>query len=207
MPLRCLNPVHHRNSWYGKRCRSIIQCFRRNLPATFRCRQRRMCKNLQRTWKSVLQKMRLLCTMSTGHQHSAELLVCKLLKKIWPGWLGKSSLQRNACNSKRLYRMRHLWNKMSLRLTNSRNVKKMCRWYGIKKKAGNLKIRFPAFYAPAKNRCDRIRTCVLCVPNAALYQTEPRIATKRLLCYIALSKKSSLHFNNSPRNNRKCDFQ
>ena len=24
-------------------------------------------------------------------------------------------------------------------------------------------------------RCDRIRTCDLCVPNAALYQAEPRI--------------------------------
>ncbi len=24
------------------------------------------------------------------------------------------------------------------------------------------------------NRCDKIRTCDLCVPNAALYQTEPR---------------------------------
>ena len=28
--------------------------------------------------------------------------------------------------------------------------------------------------APANNRSDKIRTCDLCVPNAALYQTEPR---------------------------------
>ena len=29
------------------------------------------------------------------------------------------------------------------------------------------------------SRCDRIRTCDLCVPNAALYQTEPRIVNQR----------------------------
>ena len=29
------------------------------------------------------------------------------------------------------------------------------------------------------NRGDRIRTCDLCVPNAALYQTEPRLVTVR----------------------------
>ena len=28
-----------------------------------------------------------------------------------------------------------------------------------------------------QNRGDKIRTCDLCVPNAALYQTEPRLAT------------------------------
>ena len=32
-----------------------------------------------------------------------------------------------------------------------------------------------------KNRCDRIRTCDLCVPNAALYQAEPRIDTPLII--------------------------
>ena len=31
------------------------------------------------------------------------------------------------------------------------------------------------------NRGDRIRTCDLCVPNAALYQTEPRLVTATVL--------------------------
>ncbi len=30
---------------------------------------------------------------------------------------------------------------------------------------------------PYTNRGDKIRTCGLCVPNAALYQTEPRLDT------------------------------
>ena len=58
------------------------------------------------------------------------------------------------------------------------------------------------------SRCDRIRTCDLCVPNAALYQAEPRIAihrksTIRLLCFslelyyhtfFCLSSKKSVSF-------------
>ena len=105
-----------------------------------------MCKNRQRTWQWILQKMRLLCSMSTGHQYSVKLLICKLLKKMRPGWLGKSTLPCNAGNSKRLYWMRYLRNKMSLRLTNPRNVKEMCRWYGIiyeiKKRCWKFNISF-----------------------------------------------------------------
>ena len=90
--------------------------------------------------------MRLLCSMSTGHQHSVKLLIRKLFKKIWPGCLGKSTLPCNAGNSKRLYWMRYLRNKMSLRLTNPWNVKEMCRWYGIiyeiKKRCWKFNISF-----------------------------------------------------------------
>ena len=39
------------------------------------------------------------------------------------------------------------------------------------KKAGLEKTK-PAFYL---SRGDKIRTCDLCVPNAALYQPEPRL--------------------------------
>ena len=45
---------------------------------------------------------------------------------------------------------------------------------GTKKTGKPLKSSFPA--PLPRSRCDRIRTCDLCVPNAALYQAEPRIA-------------------------------
>ena len=36
-----------------------------------------------------------------------------------------------------------------------------------------------------RNRGDKIRTCDLCVPNAALYQTEPRLdVLERLFCAV-----------------------
>ena len=49
----------------------------------------------------------------------------------------------------------------------------------------NKKYRNPSkdFGAPAKSRCDKIRTCDLCVPNAALYQTEPR---NEIMCFKQL---------------------
>ena len=43
------------------------------------------------------------------------------------------------------------------------------------------------------SRCDRIRTCDLCVPNAALYQAEPRIDIYEALC--CLSNRASLYYH------------
>ena len=36
-------------------------------------------------------------------------------------------------------------------------------------------LKSPVFSRLSASRCDKIRTCGLCVPNAALYQTEPRL--------------------------------
>ena len=47
------------------------------------------------------------------------------------------------------------------------------RFQAQKKTRNPLKSRLPALLP--RSRCDRIRTCDLCVPNAALYQAEPRI--------------------------------
>ena len=53
-----------------------------------------------------------------------------------------------------------------------------------------------------RNRGDKIRTCDLCVPNAALYQTEPRLdVLERLFCavyqrliYIIMTQKKMQAF-------------
>ena len=49
------------------------------------------------------------------------------------------------------------------------------------------------------NRGDRIRTCDLCVPNAALYQTEPRLVTatvyQRLRYNIMSAEKKQVFFD------------
>lgn len=56
---------------------------------------------------------------------------------------------------------------------------KLCKHYG-ESKYGYSKNRSQIYqgsatYSRMLNRGDRIRTCGLCVPNAALYQTEPRL--------------------------------
>ena len=43
------------------------------------------------------------------------------------------------------------------------------------------------------SRGDKIRTCDLCVPNAALYQTEPRLDHRRK--YNIKLKKCQLYFS------------
>ena len=40
-------------------------------------------------------------------------------------------------------------------------------------------------YDDESDRGDKIRTCGLCVPNAALYQTEPRLDTSGSIIQIA----------------------
>ena len=45
---------------------------------------------------------------------------------------------------------------------------------GYMKKPPTLDLSKVDGFLPV-SRCDRIRTCDLCVPNAALYQAEPRI--------------------------------
>ena len=41
-----------------------------------------------------------------------------------------------------------------------------------------------------RNRGDKIRTCDLCVPNAALYQTEPRLDVFKALCFVLFTSDS-----------------
>ena len=41
-----------------------------------------------------------------------------------------------------------------------------------------------------QNRGDKIRTCDLCVPNAALYQTEPRLDVFKALCFVLFTSDS-----------------
>ena len=40
------------------------------------------------------------------------------------------------------------------------------------------------------SRGDKIRTCDLCVPNAALYQTEPRLDVFKALCFVLFTSDS-----------------
>ena len=40
-------------------------------------------------------------------------------------------------------------------------------------------------------RDDRIRTCDLCVPNAALYQTEPHLEISSFICNVDIISYSS----------------
>ena len=48
------------------------------------------------------------------------------------------------------------------------------------KKEPKMPINTAFSVAPAKNRGDGIRTHDLCVPNAALYQTEPRLEISKI---------------------------
>ena len=41
-----------------------------------------------------------------------------------------------------------------------------------------------------RNRGDKIRTCDLCVPNAALYQTEPRLDVFKAFCFVLFTSDS-----------------
>ena len=41
-----------------------------------------------------------------------------------------------------------------------------------------------------QNRGDKIRTCDLCVPNAALYQTEPRLDVFKAFCFVLFTSDS-----------------
>ena len=65
-------------------------------------------------------------------------------------------------------------------------------WYSIHKKPPTLDLSKVDGFLPV-SRCDRIRTCDLCVPNAALYQAEPRIDVYEALC--CLSNRASLYYH------------